>query len=101
MTDEELTKAIVGAISDLDSALGPDQKGWVSFQRWLKNESAERRQKFRDEVLSTSKEDFIAFANRLKAMNDKASVAVISSKAAFEGAKNEGSCEGIVLKEVV
>jgi len=100
MTDEDLTKAIVGALSDLDSALGPDQKGWSSLQRWLKNEPAERRQQFRNDVLNTTKEDFKAFALRLKEMGNS-SIAVVSSKAAFEATMKEGKCEGIILNEIV
>ena len=100
MTEEDLTKAIVGAVSDLDSALGPDQKGWTSLQRWLKNETAERRLQFRNEVLNTTKDDFKSFALRLKEMKNP-SIAVVSSKSAFDAAKKEGKCEGIILKEIV
>lgn len=89
MTEEELTKAIVGAIGDLDGSLAPDQKGWLSLQRWVKNESAEQRQKLRDEILATTKEDFKDFAERLKNLKDP-SVAVVSSKGAFEEAAKSG-----------
>jgi len=86
---EALETAIIGAVGDMDNVLSPDQKGWVSLQRWLSGESAEQRQKWRDEVLLTQPEDFKSFAERLKAMKSP-SVAVISSKAAFETAANEG-----------
>lgn len=86
---DALATAIIGTIGELDSAMSPDQKGWLSLQRWIKRESPETRQRFRDEVLNTSAEDFKAFAERLENMKD-ASVAVVSSKGAFEAAAKAG-----------
>jgi len=86
---EALATAIIGTIGDMDSALSPDQKGWISFQRWMKRESPERRQNFRDEVLNCSAKDFEDFAKRLENLKD-ASVAVVSSKGAFEAAAADG-----------
>ena len=86
---DALATAIIGTIGDMDGALSPDQKGNVAMTRWLVNESAEYRQKFRDEVLNTKASDFKAFAERLKNLQQP-SVAVISSQAAFEKAKKEG-----------
>jgi Zn-dependent M16 (insulinase) family peptidase len=73
----------------MDSVLSPDQKGWTSLQRWLSGETAVQRQRWRDEVLNTRPEDFKTFAERLKSISSP-SVAVISSKAAFEAAAKEG-----------
>jgi len=89
MTPEDLATAVIGAVGDLDGALSPDQKGWTSLQRWIKNESPERRQQFRDEVLGTTVDDFKAFAQRLKDIKNP-SVAVVSSTAAFEAAAKAG-----------
>jgi len=86
---DALATAIIGAVGDMDGALQPDQKGATAFQRWLINESPEYRQKYRDEVLNTTPEDFREFARRLKEMK-KTSVAVVSSKAAFETAAQNG-----------
>lgn len=95
---DALTTAIIGAIGDMDGALSPDQKGYTAFQQWIANESAEFRQKFRDEVLNTKPSDFRDFAERLQKMKN-ASVAVISSKGAFESANKAGKV--MVLKEVI
>jgi Zn-dependent M16 (insulinase) family peptidase len=86
---EALETAIIGTVGDMDNVLSPDQKGWTSLQRWLSGENAEQRQRWRDEVLNTKPEDFKLFAERLKNMKSP-SVAVISSKAAFETAAKEG-----------
>ena len=95
---EALETAIIGAFGDMDSVLSADQKGWISLQRWLSGETPEQRQKWRDEVLNTKSEDFEAFAKRLKAMKAP-SLAVISSKAAFETAAKEG--KGMKLVDVL
>lgn len=86
---DALATAIIGAVGDMDGALSPDQKGATAFNRWLARETPERRQAFRDEVLNTKASDFKDFALRLKEMK-KQSVAVISSKAAFESAAEAG-----------
>ena len=93
-----LAMAIIGAVGELDSALSPDQKGWTAFERHLVNESPEFRQQYRDEILNTTPDDFRAFAERLRNMKDP-SVAVISSKAAFEEAAKKG--KEMTLTEVV
>lgn len=89
MDSETLSQAIIGTIGDMDGALSPDQKGFTSMQRWLVNESAEYRQKFRDQILDTKAEDFKDFGERLKALKQP-SVAVVSSQSSFEAAEKEG-----------
>lgn len=95
---DALTTAIIGTIGDMDGALSPDQKGYVAFQHWLINESPAYRQKFRDEVLNTKPSDFRDFAERLRNMKSP-SVAVVSSKGAFETAIKAGKV--MPLKEVL
>jgi Zn-dependent M16 (insulinase) family peptidase len=95
---EALATAIIGAVGDMDGALSADQKGWTAFNRWMIREAAEDRQKFRDEVLNTKPSDFRDFAERLRNMKNP-SVAVVSSKAAFEAAAKEGKT--LTLTEVV
>jgi len=86
---DALATAIIGAVGDLDGALSPDQKGSKAFNRWLVRQTAEERQKFRDEILNTKASDFKDFAMRLKNMKNQ-SVAVVSSKAAFDSAAKAG-----------
>lgn len=95
---EALATAIIGAVGDMDGSLGPDQKGWAAFSRWLIRQSPESRQRSRDEVLNTKPSDFKEFAERLRNMKDP-SIAVVSSKGAFEAAALEGKT--LTLKEVV
>eukprot|EP00526_Cylindrotheca_closterium_P029130 CAMPEP_0113619276 /NCGR_PEP_ID=MMETSP0017_2-20120614/9784_1 /TAXON_ID=2856 /ORGANISM="Cylindrotheca closterium" /LENGTH=1074 /DNA_ID=CAMNT_0000528841 /DNA_START=49 /DNA_END=3273 /DNA_ORIENTATION=- /assembly_acc=CAM_ASM_000147 len=86
---DALSQAIIGTIGDMDGAMSPDQKGNTQLTRWLVNESAEYRQKFRDQILDTKPEHFREFGERLKNLK-QTSVAVVSSKAAFDEAKEDG-----------
>lgn len=86
LDDEELLKAIIGTIGSLDSPMAPDQKGFASMSRYLTNTTTEMRQKWRDEVLSTTKEDLIEFADKLRAVKTSGSTVVFGSQAALEGA---------------
>ena len=94
---DALATAIIGTIGDKDGPKSPDQKGFTALQQWLVNESPEYRQKKRAEVLGTKASDFRTFAERLKNMKQP-SVAVVSSKSAFEKAATAG--KEMELKEV-
>ena len=88
MTDEQLETAIIGAVGDLDGVLSPDQQGWLSMKRYLSRESPEARQKWRAEVMKTTKEDYKAFAKRLTSL--QTTDAVVSSSGAFDKAREAG-----------
>jgi len=86
LSDNELTKAIIAAIGDLDSYQLPDAKGYTSMMRYLTNRTDEARQKLREQVLSTNGEDFIAFGEALEKVAQSEAVAVIGSQSAIESA---------------
>jgi len=86
---DALATAIIGTVGDLDGALSSEQKGSKAFNRWILRQTPEQRQQFRDEILNTKASDFRDFAMRLKNLKD-ASVAVVSSKAAFESSAEAG-----------
>eukprot|EP01065_Artemidia_motanka_P009192 TRINITY_DN14694_c0_g2_i1.p1 TRINITY_DN14694_c0_g2~~TRINITY_DN14694_c0_g2_i1.p1 ORF type:complete len:1010 (+),score=346.02 TRINITY_DN14694_c0_g2_i1:76-3105(+) len=65
MADADIEMSVVGATGDLDSPLSDSQKAGLSLRRFLKRSTAERRQQFRDEVLSTTRRDFAEFSERL------------------------------------
>jgi Zn-dependent M16 (insulinase) family peptidase len=87
LSDSELTKAIIGAIGDLDAYQLPDAKGYTSMMRYLTGRTDEIRQKERDEILSTNGEDFIAFGDILEKAAKSEAIAVIGSQSAIEGSK--------------
>ena len=86
LSNNELTKAIIGAIGDLDAYQLPDAKGYTSMLRYLTNRTDDMRQKTREEVLSTNAEDFIAFGEVLEKAARSESVAVMGSQTALESA---------------
>ncbi|MDR2801189.1 MAG: insulinase family protein [Desulfovibrio sp.] len=61
----ELEKAVIGAIGELDAYLLPDAGGEAAFVRILCNDTEERRQRLREEILSTGPDDFAEFAEAL------------------------------------
>jgi len=79
LSEDELTRALIGAIGQLDSYQLPDAKGYSSCMRYLLNYSDEERQKLRDEVLATTQEHFNAFGELLNKAYAENAVAVLCS----------------------
>ena len=90
LSDDEIEKAIVGAIGDMDKYLLPDAKGLTSMYRYLIGETDESRQKIREQILKTSKQDFRNFAAYLRKIKDNGFLAVLGSKANIDKAQEEG-----------
>ena len=86
LSDNELTKAIIATIGDLDAYQLPDAKGYTSMLRYLTNRTDKLRQKTRDEVLSANGEDFIAFGEVLEKVAQSNAVTVLGSQTALETA---------------
>jgi len=68
----DLTRAIVGAIGDVDAYMLPDAKGTASLMRWVTGVTEDMRQQMRDEILATTLQDFHAFADVLEQMSRQA-----------------------------
>ncbi len=80
LSDDELSKAIIGTIGDLDAYMLPDAKGFASLARLLTGNTVEARQRMRDEVLSTTAGDFKAFGEMLTAVKAHGQVAMLGSE---------------------
>lgn len=87
LSEIELKKAIIAAIGDLDSYQLPDAKGYTSMMRYITGRTDAMRQKYRDEVLSTNGEDFIAFGEVLEKVAKSEAVVAMGSQGAIESAK--------------
>ncbi|MCA9930730.1 MAG: peptidase M16, partial [Anaerolineales bacterium] len=87
--EDELGKSIIGAISSMDSYQLPDAKGFGSMIRYLTNITDEYRQQVRDEILSTSSADFVAFADALDQVKEHGLVVVLGSSDAISAANAE------------
>jgi len=89
LSEEELTKAIIGTIGDLDAYQLPDAKGYVSMIRELTGITDAFRQEMRDAVLGTKANDFRAFAASLDELRGKTNTVVLGSREALEAATVE------------
>lgn len=74
LDEDELTRALIGAIGGIDTYLLPDAKGYTDMARYLTGQTSEKRQKLRDELLSTTADDFREFADFLSMENAVTSV---------------------------
>ncbi len=77
LSKDELTKSIIGAISDVDGYQLPDAKGYTSMVRYLIGETDADRQQMRDQILGTTAADFRAFGEVLSSFNEQARVVVM------------------------
>jgi presequence protease len=90
LDERELTKAVVGAVGDMDRYLLPDAKGYVSMIRYLTGDTEGFRQRMRDEVLATRGEEFGEFADSLRRFAAEGFVSVLGSAESIEKAQNQG-----------
>jgi len=93
LSEDELSKAIIGCMGDVDAYLLPDAKGYQSMLRYLLGEDDTYRQKVRDEILSTTADKFREFASSLETIVDQGGVCVVGSKEACEAAQLEYGLE--------
>jgi Zn-dependent M16 (insulinase) family peptidase len=89
LDEGELTRALIGTISDMDVYQLPDAKGFTAMARLLLGETDEIRQRYRDEVLGTQPEHFRAFADVLDRVAAEGQVVVLGSREALEAANAE------------
>ena len=82
--EDELTKAIIGVIGDLDRHLLPDAKGFTSFMRHLTGDDDAARQRMREEVLATTRDDFRSFGEVLSHLRDKGRIVVLGSSESLQ-----------------
>lgn len=87
LSKEELGKAIIGAIGDLDQHLLPDARGYVSLCRYLANEDDAFRKQVRKEILATTVKDFHRFGEALRGLRDQGRVVVLGGAEAVQAFK--------------
>lgn len=84
--EDELVKAIIGAIGIVDAYELPDAKGYSSMTRWLTNDSDEGRQQMRDQILATTVDDFCRFGDVLETLSAHGTVVVLGASDAIDQA---------------
>jgi len=86
---DELSKAIIGTIGDIDRHHLPDAAGHLSMLRHLTGQSEDTLQRVRDEVLETTEEHFRTFADVLDTVRDTGIVKVLGSRETIEAISAE------------
>jgi Zn-dependent M16 (insulinase) family peptidase len=86
LEERELNKAIISAIGRTEPYRLPDAKGFTSMARQLTGITDEYRQMMRDQILTTTEEDFKSFGDVLEHAFEKGLVAVLGSEEKLEQA---------------
>ncbi len=86
--ERDMTKYIIGAISNTDVPLEPEGKGNRSYSAYLTGMTEEDAQRERDELLSTNQEKIRALAPLIQAVVDFGAVCTVGSEAKLEKAKD-------------
>lgn len=84
LSADEVAKAVIGAVGDMDAHLLPDAQGLTALLRELTGDTPERRQTMREELLGASAADFRAMGERMDAALAGGQVVVLGSAEAIE-----------------
>lgn len=96
---ETLEKAVLGRIGDLDRYELPDAKGFHNMLNRLRGVTPELEQEQRDQVFSTTVDDFHRLGERMLDLADSKAVSILSSEQSFEEAQT--SCPGIIRRKLL
>ena len=89
LNEGELEMSIIGAIGEVDTHLLPEAKGSASFTRQLCGDTEDARQKMREEILSTSIDDFKAMGQVLSNLH-KGNICILGGSSVEQFAKEKG-----------
>ncbi len=87
--DTDLVRSVIGVVGDLDRPEFVDAKGYSAMWRILNGTTDELRQQRRDEILGTSRADFVALAEAIEAVAAKGHVVVLGGEAAITAANEQ------------
>lgn len=82
--DRDMTKYVIGAISNLDTPLSPSLRGARGLSAYLSGVTAKMLQKERDEILSATAEDIRALSEIVGAVLDTGSFCVVGNAEKIE-----------------
>ena len=87
--ETDLVRSVIGVVGDLDRPEFVDAKGYSAMWRILNGTSDALRQQRRDEVLATSRADFVALAEAVEAVAAEGHVVVLGGEAAINAANEK------------
>ncbi len=88
LTDEELKKIIIGCVGQLDPPLTPDRKGSVSMIEYLTGWDHEKKQKHREELLSTRPQDLKTYVPLFEKVKTSGKVCVLGNEEKIRKARS-------------
>ena len=86
-SDRDMTKYILGTMSDIDFPLTPSAKGDRSKMAYLCNDSLEKIQKERDEILSCTDDDIRSLSEYISCITDNECICVLGGEEEIEKEK--------------
>jgi len=89
LSDEELTKGIIGVIGDIDQHRLPDAKGYTSLLRYECGDDDKNRRQMREEVLGTTVSHFKEFGEVLSQFGAGGLVKVLGSESSLKAGVKE------------
>ena len=85
--EREMTKNILGTMSNVDAPMTPRSEGARSFAAYMTGKTLEDVQKVRDEILSTTVEDIRNTKSMLEALLGAKCICTVGSAAKVEECK--------------
>ena len=87
-TDRDMTKYVIGTISDMDTPLTPSAAGNRSMSAWLTHTTLEDLQRMRDQVLEATPADIRSLASGIRELLDEGSLCAIGNESRIEKEKD-------------
>jgi Zn-dependent M16 (insulinase) family peptidase len=97
LSEDEVTKSIIGAIGAMDKYQLRDAQGFTSMARHLAGDDDENRQRLREELLSTTAAHFKSFADVLSAVQREGHVVIIAAEERLRTANDQRDGEWLTV----
>ena len=85
--ERQMTKYIIGTISELDVPMNPSAKGQTSESAWFNGTTEADFQQERDQILDATLDDIHALADLVDAALKQNNICVVGSEAAIQKEK--------------
>ncbi len=99
LSEEDITKNVIGTYGKLDPPMFPDAKSYVSVIRHLTGETKEMRRKLREEIISTDREDIFGMAEVMKKWSETNLIKVMGPESSIR-ASREAIWKDMIIKPV-
>ncbi len=100
LDSDEIKKAIIGTVGDMDAHLLPDAKGFTAMVRRLRGDTDEERQQIRDEILASDASHFRKFAEVLDGVPKRGIIKILGAPDNIEAFKRE-KASGLTVSSVL